>query len=114
MDDIVRSYGAFLSATAIGLVIAAMTWYAARKSGLQPVQAELIENLQDNAAALNVRVERLKEDLEAERQRRISLSSRVEQLENLVVELVAENTDLRKRLDLPRRSPNQPESGAPV
>lgn len=96
-------YGPFLLATAIGLFLAALTYLFGRKSGLQPAQASLIKTLQDNAEALNDQVDILKADLASERDRRVMLERKVDRMETIIVDLVDENADLRKKAGLPVR-----------
>jgi hypothetical protein len=103
VEALVESYGPFLTATIIGLLIALFTWYAARKSGLAPVQAELIDTLQDNAVALNNKVKLLEQEVHSERETRQALERKVDRLEGIVIDLADENADLRRKLGMPRR-----------
>jgi chromosome segregation ATPase len=103
VEVLVGQYGPFLTATIIGLSIALFTWYAARKSGLAPVQAELIDTLQDNAMALNNKVKMLEQEVHSERETRQALERKVDRLEGIVIDLADENADLRRKLGMPRR-----------
>ena len=103
MEAFIQSYGPFLVATMVGMLIAFLTWYAARKSGLQPVQAELIDTLQDNAVALTDKVKLVEEALDRERLTRQALERKVDRLEAVVLDLAAENADLRRKLGMPKR-----------
>jgi regulator of replication initiation timing len=90
-------------ALSIGAFIAALTFWFARRSGLQPVQAELIDNLQDNAKALSDQVNLLREQLKNEIEQRQHLERKVTILQQAIVDLAAENSTLRKRLGMPPR-----------
>lgn len=93
-----ETYGSFLAATIIGLAIAFLTWFAARKSGLTSAQAELIDTLQQNTLALNEQVRLLRAELEQERAMRRTLETKVRRLEEATVDLAAENSELRRRI----------------
>jgi hypothetical protein len=103
VEALIGQYGPFLTATIIGLLIALFTWYAARKSGLAPVQATLIDTLQDNAVALNNKVKLLEEVISTEQATRQALERKVNRLEGIVIDLADENADLRRKLGMPRR-----------
>ena len=95
----------FLLATGAGLCLAGLTFWFARKSGLQPAQAALIDTLKENADALKDQVERLKEEIRVQRDRRISLERKVARLEKVVIELASQNADLRAKLGMPATGP---------
>ena len=101
-------FEAFFIAAISGVFLAALTWFFARRSGLQPAQAALIDTLQENAAALQVQVARLKDDLAHEKSRREALEGKVDRLEGLVVELTDENSALRSKLGMPARKRSDP------
>lgn len=96
-------FAAFIVATTIGLGLSLATFIVARKSGLSPVQDELIGTLKDNSSALTLRVAQLEEEVSRERARRIELEMTLTRLRDAVADLVAENADLRRRLKLPPR-----------
>lgn len=112
VDAFISTYGGFVLATGMGLFIAFLTWWAARKSGLNPAQETLIDTLQDNAAALNEQVRLLRESLATEQRLRLDLDAKVRHLENVVVDLASENADLRRQLGLPRKEKATAEGGA--
>jgi hypothetical protein len=93
----------FLLATAVGVFLAGLTYLFGRKSGLVPAQASLITTLQANAEALEHRVGMLSQSLSEEQSKRAMLEVKVERMETLIVDLVAENSDLRRRLGMPIR-----------
>lgn len=99
----------FLVATGVGCAIALFGWYAAKRAGLGPVQAEYVRNLEGNNRMLEKRVElieddnrKLREDIGAERGKRAKLAQRVIRLERTVISLAEENDYLRGRLNMPK------------
>ena len=96
----------FVLASASGLLLAAATFWLARKSGLQPAQAALIATLKENGDALETQVTLLEREVATQRDRRVTLERKVARLEAVVLELADENSDLRKKLGMaPRRHP---------
>jgi hypothetical protein len=96
----------FLFPLAVGLFLAGGTFWLARKSGLQPAQAALIDTLQDNAVALKIQVDRLKEEVATQRDRRVALERKVARMEAVILSLADENSVLRAQLGMqPRRHP---------
>ena len=100
MDNALTS---FVLAAIAGLVLAGAAFWLSTKSGLQPAQAALIETLKDNADAMDAQVELLKTELATQKDRRMQLERKVAKLEAVVLELVQENSTLRKKLGLPPR-----------
>ena len=96
----------FVLAAASGLVLAAATFWLARKSGLQPAQAALINTLKDNADAMEDKIKLLTDELAAQKDRRIRLEEKVARMEGVILSLADENAVLRKKAGMaPRRSP---------
>ena len=93
----------FLLATAVGMFLAGLTYLFARRSGLGTAQATLISTLQATSDALADQVKILQADLSAERDKRQALEGKVDRMESLIVDLVGENNDLRKKVGLPVR-----------
>ena len=91
-------FAAFLLATSIGLGLAVASLLLARRAGLAPVQAALIDTLQDNATALTTRVEQLEGEVGRERQQRVLLEQTVKRLRDTVSDLAAENAELKRKL----------------
>ena len=96
-------YLSVLLALAVGAIIAAVTLWFSRRSGLQPVQSELIDNLKDNTAALDRQVSMLREQLAVEIENRKLLERKVTGLQSAIADLAQENTQLRKQLGMPPR-----------
>ena len=94
-------YLSFFIAGLVGLFLAGLTFWFARKSGLQPAQAALIDTLKDNVDAQEDQIRLLKGDLAVERTARQGLEEKVQRLQAVVVELVTENAELRKKAGLP-------------
>jgi cell division protein FtsB len=94
-------YLSFFVAAIVGLGLAGLTWWFARKSGLQPAQAALIDTLKDNVDALEDRAKLLEDDLRVERAARQALDQELKRLKAVVIELVTENAELRRRAGLP-------------
>jgi len=99
MGDI-GSYVAFIFATTVGLGLSIATYFIARKAGLAPIQAQLIDTLQDNATALTTRVTQLETEVHRERTDRLALQAEVIRLRDALADLAAENADLRKKLGM--------------
>ena len=96
----------FILASGSGLILALATFWLARKSGLQPAQAALIQTLKENGDALETQVGLLEKEVAVQRDRRVTLEHKVARLEAIVVELADENSDLRQKLGMaPRRHP---------
>ena len=95
----------FVLAAIAGLVLAGAAFWLATKSGLQPAQAALIETLKDNADAMDDKVKLLETELATQKDRRMQLERKVAKLEAIVLELVSENSTLRKKLGMPPRQP---------
>ena len=96
----------FILASASGLLLAAGTFWLARKSGLQPAQAALVQTLKENGDALEKQVGLLEREVATQRDYRVKLEQKVARLEAVVLELADENSDLRKKLGMgPRRHP---------
>lgn len=93
----------FLLAAIIGLGLSVATLLVARKAGLAPYQAQLIDTLQDNAAALTTRVSQLEAEIDKERSDRMALQLEVSRLREVLADLVTENADLRKKLGMGSR-----------
>ncbi len=91
----------FLVATTVGLGLTMVTFLVARRSGLNSVQAQLIDTLQDNAQALASRVDLLEEEVSVLTRQRSDLEATVKRLRDAVTDLAQENADLRRRLKLP-------------
>lgn len=98
----------FLTATAVGLGLAVATFLVARRSGLNSVQTQLIDTLQDNAEALGKRVDLLEEEVSTLTRQRSDLEATVKRLRDAVTDLAQENADLRRRLKLPPVEVNLP------
>lgn len=96
-------FAAFLLATAVGLGLSVATFFVARRAGLAPIQAQLIDTLQDNATALTSRVGQLESELARERLLRQQLEDKVADLRGTVTDLATENAQLRRRLGLEGR-----------
>ena len=96
-------YLGFIFATSVGVGLASASLLISRKAGLAPIQAQLIDTLQDNAAALTSRVSQLEADLDRERKRGDSLAATVKDLRDTVTDLAHENATLRKRLGMGER-----------
>lgn len=92
------SFGSLLAATTIGFGLSLATLVIARRSGMAPVQASLIDTLQDNAAALTQRVAQLEAEVHRERTDREGLEVEVRRLRDALADLAAENAELRRRL----------------
>lgn len=99
-------YISFFLATFVGLVLALLTWWLARKSGLVPAQERLIETLESNTKALSQQVIILREQLEEERKKHDELSlkhdalvARTDALEKHIANLSVENSNLRVKLN---------------
>ena len=92
----------FLIATGCGLFLTFLTYLTARRSGLAPAQATLIDTLQDNAKALDEKVRLLEEQVARETAERIRLQTEVTRLRTAIADLAAENAELRRRLGMPR------------
>ena len=99
MGDI-GPYAAFIFATTVGLGLSVATYFIARKAGLAPIQAQLIDTLQDNATALTTRVTQLETEVHRERTDRLALQAEVIRLRDALADLAAENADLRKKLGM--------------
>ena len=93
----------FVLAAVAGLFLAACSFWLARKSGLQPAQATLIETLKDNAEAMEDQIALLKTELATQKDRRIQLEKKVSRMEAIILELAQENSDLRKKVGMPAR-----------
>ena len=91
-------FASLLAATTIGFGLSVVTLFVARRAGLAPVQASLIDTLQDNAAALTQRVSQLEAEVHRERTDRTALEVEVRRLRDALVDLAAENAELRRRL----------------
>jgi cell division protein FtsB len=96
-------YFSFLIAGLVGLFLAGLTWWFARKSGLQPAQAALIDTLKDNVDALEDRAKLLEDQLNIERARTTELDQELKKLKAVVVDLVTENAELRRKAGMPVR-----------
>jgi len=102
----VEPYVAFFLATTIGLVLSLATYWVARHSGLGPVQSALIDTLQDNAAALAVRVTQLEQEVSHLSAQRQLLEQQIGRLRETVTDLAGENAELRRQLRMaPRGEP---------
>lgn len=95
----------FLLAALMGLAMAALTFYFARKSGLVPAQERLISTLEANTKALTHQILLLREQLDEERSKRSELAEKHEQLvartdalEGQLADLLVENSELRRKL----------------
>lgn len=99
----VGPYLAFISATLIGLGLTGLTFLVARKAGLAPIQAQLIDTLQDNAQALTERVTQLETEVHRERTDRLALQAEVIRLREALADLATENAELRKKLGMASR-----------
>ncbi len=97
-------FGAFLAATAVGLGLTGLTFVISRKAGLAPVQAALIDNLQDNVKALEDKVGLLEEKLSDETRRRILVEQQIVRMRNGMADLASENAELRRKLGMPSRA----------
>ena len=95
------SFASLLLATGIGLGMTALTYLLARKSGILPVQISLIKTLQDNGEAMAQKLTLLTEELGVQKDLRMKLEKRVGRLQAVLIEVIEENSDLRKRLGLP-------------
>lgn len=93
-----QPFGSLLAATTIGFGLSVVTLFVARRSGLAPVQASLIDTLQDNAAALTQRVSQLEAEVHRERTDREGLEVEVRRLRDALADLASENAELRRRL----------------
>jgi uncharacterized membrane protein affecting hemolysin expression len=93
----------FVLAAASGLVLAAATFWLARKSGLQPAQAALINTLKDNANAMEDKISRLTAELAEQKDRRILLEKKVARMEGVILGMATENAELRKKLGMTAR-----------
>ena len=93
----------FILAGGAGLFLAALTFWFARKSGLQPAQAALIDTLKDNADAMEDKIGLMKAEIATQRDRRILLEKKVARMEGVILSLADENADLRKKLGMPAR-----------
>jgi len=91
-------FASFILASLIGFGLAIATLYLGKKSGLGNVQATLIDTLQDNAAALDQRVQLLEREIEIERKQRLHLEGVVSELRLTVSDLASENARLRGQL----------------
>ena len=96
---------AFVLAAIAGLVLAGLAWLLATKSGLQPAQAALIATLKDNADAMEDQIKLLRAELAVQKERRMDLEAKVARLEAVVLELVQENAELRKKGGAPPGPP---------
>ena len=96
--DSLAPFGAWLGAIVVGVTLSALTWALARRAGLAPMEARLVETLKDNAEALEDRVNHLEGALARERADRIGLESEVKRLRDALADLATENADLRRRL----------------
>lgn len=94
---------AFIFATTVGLGLSIATFFVARKAGLAPYQAQLIDTLQDNASALAERVQHLETEISRERADRIALQQEVTRLRDALADLATENAELRKKLGMAPR-----------
>lgn len=93
-----QPFAALLAATIIGFGMSVLTLVMARRAGLAPVQASLVDTLQDNAAALTQRVSQLEAEVRRERTDREGLEIEVRRLRDALADLAVENADLRRRL----------------
>ena len=89
-------FASLFVATAIGFGLSLATFAVARRSGLAPVQASLIDTLQDNAAALTQRVSQLEAEVHLERTTREGLQVEVRRLREALADLAEENAILRR------------------
>lgn len=95
-------FGAFLIATLVGLGLTALTFVVSRKAGLAPVQAQLIDTLQDTVAAQGDKIDRLESELSRETQQRVLMQQAMSRLRDGMADLAAENAELRHKLGMPR------------
>jgi cell shape-determining protein MreC len=93
----------FVLAAMAGLILSVLTWYFARKSGLQPAQSQLVSTLKDTVDAQEDKITYLEESLATERKAREQLASKVQSLQSAIADLASENTELRKKLGMPAK-----------
>ncbi len=91
----------FLVAVTVGLALSVATLFVARRSGLAQVTTSLVDVLQDNVAALTLRVSQLEDEVSRERQQRIALEIENRRLRDTTADLAAEVAELRRKLGSP-------------
>jgi hypothetical protein len=96
---------AFALAALAGLLLSALSWWFARKAGLQPAQSSLISTLKDTTDAMADQLVLIRASLAAEIAQREALQHKVGLLEDAIVDLATENAKLRRRLGLPPPDP---------
>lgn len=96
-------YAAFVLTAIVGVVLAGLSWFVARRSGMLPLQAELVDTLQETVQAL----EKQKSLVQEERDKAVALAethgAHVIRLNEAILDLVVENTELRRKAGLPPR-----------
>ena len=96
--DSLAPFGAWLGAIVVGVTLSALTWALARRAGLAPMEARLVETLKDNAEALEDRVNHLEGALAREQTERRGLELEVRRLRDALADLATENAELRRSL----------------
>lgn len=104
MNIDVSPFAGFLVATCTGLILSLATLLVARRSGLAQVTTSLVDVLQDNVGALSLRVTQLEDEVNRERQQRITLEIEVRRLRDALSDVTAENVELRRKGGLEPRA----------
>lgn len=96
-------FATFTLTLVVGVILSFLSWLIARRSGLLPLQSNLVDTLQDTVEAL----EKQLSIAEADRDKAAMLAEErrlhVERLEDSIVGLVNENAALRRKTGAPPR-----------
>jgi chromosome segregation ATPase len=94
----------FLLTAGVGLLLAFLSWLIARRSGLLPLQSELVDTLQDTVAALDRQLTDTKAELKAALAKLAAAQTDTMELSDALNQLARENAVLRRKFgQAPRR-----------